>query len=257
MRRAAPAYIGNLVKLIILQSNNQTEEVSGRQDKGSVMKKCLFTPLVAFFVPVFLLAFANKTLSGMPIVTNFMVTDVSPRSFSVIWETNEPSFADLLVFDDEEGFTVSESARIHPHFLRSGDISIRDAAENNGVMKVTVTGLLPHTTYYFQTVTTSKSTGEINRYPQSAPFPKVTTERVASRTFLSGEKKSAYSNDILVHECYLPDTVTPAVGTLLVVEERGKTRCLLLWVTGFLLLLPLLISTISSPSPSILQIMPP
>ncbi len=187
------------------------------------MKKNISALLFVFLSPLLFITFATETQGGIPNVSGITVTDVSTRSFSVIWQADEPGFADLLVYDDEAGATIDEYAKIHPHLIQNGDAAIVEAAENNGVMKVTVTGLLPDTTYYFQTVTTSKSTGEINRFPQTAPLPGVTTERFSSRTILYNEKKTAYSNDILVHECYLPDTITPAAGTLLVVEvEEGK-----------------------------------
>jgi hypothetical protein len=101
-------------------------------------------------------------------------------------------------------------------------MSIAIAAENNGVMKVRVSGLDPDTTYYFQTVTTSKSSGDVTYYPASAPMLGVTIAKEIVRTGVNGELEVPFTNDLIVQECLLPDGVTPALGALLVANVEGS-----------------------------------
>ena len=99
-------------------------------------------------------------IADVPEVSHVMVTDVTTVSFSVIWATSEGSTADLDVYEDAAGTVLAAGALITPHPVNDTAMAdtIRTAAEDNGVMKVRVTGLDADTTYYFRTATTSKST---------------------------------------------------------------------------------------------------
>ena len=159
--------------------------------------------------------------AGVPDVSDVMVTDVTTRSFSVIWAASEASTADLDVYEDENGTVPVAGAVITPHPVESGDSHIKDLAEDNGVMMVRVTGLLSNTTYYFRTITTSKSTADNTHYPESGPYMPVTTELSTTRTSDSGADVLPFSNDVIIQASYLDDGVTPAEGTLLVATVEG------------------------------------
>lgn len=158
--------------------------------------------------------------AGVPEVANLFVTDVTTVSFSVIWASSEASTADLEVFSDINGSTSPAGINIIPHPVGSGDQLIRAAAEDNGVMKVMVTGLEADTTYYFRTVTTSKSTTETSIYPENE-LMSVATENQTARTHSDGGSVQFFSNDMIIEPCYLADGVTPAEGTLLVGTAAG------------------------------------
>jgi hypothetical protein len=155
-------------------------------------------------------------LAGIPEVSNVIVTDVTTSSFSVIWTASEASTANLEVYEDDLGTVPIFDGVITPHPIESGDLTIKTLAEDNGVMKVRVTGLLPETSYYFKTITTSKSTSETTRLPDLDPPLAVTTETLTVRTLGGVDGNVPFSNDLIVQECYLDDGVTPANGTLLV-----------------------------------------
>ena len=104
----------------------------------------LFLLLVALWVP-------GIGYAGIPDVSHVMVTDVTTVSFSVIWASSEASTADLEVYEDAAGTIAVSDYVITPHPVNNGDAAIQTAAEDNGVMKVMVTGLEADTTYYFQT----------------------------------------------------------------------------------------------------------
>jgi len=179
-------------------------------------------PRIRWFSLFFLLVLPVAAYAGVPEVSHVMVTDVTTRSFSVIWAASEPSTASLAVYKDEDG---NESAvadeDIIPHPIGSGDDAIRTAAENNGVMKVMVTGLEPDSTYYFMTITTSDG---VSYYPDAAPFISVTTESETVRTYESGGDVLPFSNDLIIEPCYLDDGATFAEGTLLLATVAGGSH---------------------------------
>jgi len=165
-----------------------------------------------------------------PVISDLIVTDVTPASFSVIWSTNEPSTPDILVFSDEDGDNdITSQLSVTPHPVRINDSDIVTAAEDNGVMKVRVTGSAPETTYYFQTKTTAKIGGEVTWYPAAVPMLSVITTNKITRSSLVGDDEVPFSNDLIRYDCYLQDDVTPAIGTLLVAFVAGGAYP----VTGF------------------------
>ncbi len=174
-------------------------------------------------IPVIALAviLPIAAIAGVPEVSHVMVTDVTTVSFSVIWAASEASTADLEVYEDVDGTIPVTGAVITSHPVSCGDPTIKTAAEDNGVMKVRVTGLSADTTYYFQTVTTSKSPPGITYEPASAPFTSVTTEIATTRSINSNGDEVPFSNDIIIESCYLEDGITPADGTLLLATIEG------------------------------------
>jgi len=164
--------------------------------------------------------------AGVPEVSDIMVTDVTTRSFSVIWAASEASTANLEVFADENGAVSVADAVITPHPVESGDVQIKTLAENQGVMKVRVCGLEANTIYYFRTITTSKSTLDTTYYPDAAPLMQVVTESLTVRTTGSGDNEVPFSNDIIIEPCYFEDgeeddEETYARGTLLLATVKG------------------------------------
>lgn len=176
---------------------------------------------ISIFLFLLFVTFTGRGIAGVPVVSDITVTDVTTRSFSVIWSASEPSTSNLRVYDDADGLVQTLGAVITPQPVNDGSAAIQSAAENNGVMKVRVTGLNPNTTYYFQTVTTSKSTSDVVSFPETAPLSGVTTETRTVRTEISGMYEVPFANDLIVFECYLSDGVTPAEGTLLVAGVEG------------------------------------
>ena len=172
----------------------------------------------------FLLVLPVAAYGGVPEVSHVMLTDVTTTSFSVIWAASESSMADLEVYEDEAGNVVAADAVITPHPIESGDDTIKTAAEDNGVMKVRVTDLEPYTTYYFMTITTSKSSTDTTYNPSAAPFTPVTTESETVRTYESGGDILPFSNDLIIEACYLNDGTTPAEGTLLLATLAGGSH---------------------------------
>lgn len=190
--------------------------IVGRLTYTMKSKGCLLVAVIATSATAPMYAGA-----GVPSVSNLLVTDVTPRSFSVVWSANEPSRSGLDVYYDDKGYVAPTGAVVTPQPVQNGSAVIATLAEDNGVMKVQVTGLLPGTTYYFQTRTTSKSTADLILYPAEAPLLAVTTEVKTVRSKTSGSALVPFSNDVVTAECYLADGVTPAQGTLVFATVEG------------------------------------
>ena len=176
------------------------------------------------------------SLAGVPEVSHVMVTDVTTVSFSVIWASSEAATADLEVYEDEAFKTPEGGFPTTPHPLDGNsdacdacldgnsdacDDCIKELAENNGVMKVRVTGLAADTTYYFRTVTTAKATPDTTIFPAAPETMSATTEVQTVRSFESGDDVLPFSNDVIIEQCHLSDGTTPAEGTLLVATVAG------------------------------------
>ena len=150
-----------------------------------------------------------------PIVTlgvdHITVTDVTPDSFSVVWQATEASTCSLAVYDDTNtllgNLDITSESALHP------------PAEDNGVMKVTVSGLQPNTTYRFQTVTTSISGGIARVAPAYLDLLEVVTESATV----------AVANDPLEQEVYDEDEIA-ADGTLLMASVEGGAHPVTAWV---------------------------
>lgn len=178
--------------------------------KNSVSNWFCVTVLLLILVP-------NFVSAGIPDVSHVMPTDVTPVSFSVIWVSGEPGTADTDVFEDQNGNIPVTGAITIPHPTDSDDEAIKTSSENNGVMKVLVTGLEPGKTYYFRTITTSKSTSETT----VTALEPVTTAQNIVRTMQRSGDVVPFSNDVIYEPCYLDDGTTPAEGTLLVATAAG------------------------------------
>ena len=78
------------------------------------------------------------------IENRFMVTDVTPVQYCVIWATTEPAAPSVEVFLDANATMPYTEATI------ISDSSKHPPAEDIGVMKVRVMGLTPDSSYFFR-----------------------------------------------------------------------------------------------------------
>lgn len=142
------------------------------------------------------------------------VTDVTPSAFSLVWVASQGASCSANVYADPDGQVSITGLNIIP------DSANHPPAEQNGVMKVNVSGnsLAPGTTYYFQTVTIAP--GGTVLEPATGPLPSVRTE-VSS---------SVVKNDLLAHKILKSDKSTAAEGALLVAEVEGGSYPITGWV---------------------------
>lgn len=170
--------------------------------------------LFIFFLCVFLVPL-NLTSAAVPIVSEIRVADVTTRSFSVIWITSEPSTATLQVY-----YAPDCNASVN------GIDVFSEGNDNTGVIKSTVTGLAPATTYCFQAVTTSKGTNDVAiapTVPQS-----VTTETQTTRAYLQNTSILPFGNDLIYHPVYGYDQKLDT-GSILMVSIDGASYPVSTW----------------------------
>ena len=135
--------------------------------------------------------------------------DVSPISFSVIWTASEPSTGSLLVFDEQ----LQEVTGAHIEFVST----YHPPAEDLGVMKVTVSSLEPDSTYYVQTVTTSKSDGKVTIFPD---------DPISVHT----QKSARVINNVsIAQDVYFEDGIY-AVGSIVTMFVAGSNYPISGWV---------------------------
>jgi uncharacterized repeat protein (TIGR02543 family) len=133
------------------------------------------------FVALLCLLLSVTAEAGIPALSNLRVTDVTPRSFSVIGTVSEPSTAVFSLYSSNcitpvTGFTTK---------LKQNTAS--------GNMRLTVTGLAAATNYCYTLSITSLSTSQPIT---SAPAP-VSTAAAVRRTKMSGPNLVPAGNDIL------------------------------------------------------------
>lgn len=147
-------------------------------------------------------------------VTDVTPTDVTPRTFSVVWVSDQAvASAGLRVFADAAGTTEV-----------TGSLAVSPAVVANGVVKVDVAGPAPDTCYYVQTTTTGTTTVLA---PASPPFTQVCTAVAVAASDALG---APHASDLLTLPLYAPDGTTPGNGSLLVVSVQGSAHPVSAWM---------------------------
>ncbi len=176
---------------------------------------------------IIILLFASPVWAGVPVVSDILVTDATDRSFSVVWSSSEASTASLNVFNGPACTTPTAGVTLVSHPVLdptpATKTAIKTAAENNGILKVQVSGLTAATAYCVQTVTTSKSTADQTVAP-ATPI-NVTTETQITRTRTASPSPDLlpFSNDVLTYLVYSPDQVTAVSGGIVAIESFDQS----------------------------------
>ena len=144
------------------------------------------------------------------VISDLRVTDVTTRSFSVVWVNDEAvTNARLRVFSDAAGQTdITATLQITPVS------AALPGAHSQGIVKIQATGLLPGTDYFVETETTGFSGVEIFPLPP-APFIHLKT---ALQTVKATSANGPITNDLIHGQINHPDGVNPTQDTLLMVE---------------------------------------
>ena len=174
------------------------------------------------------LALAPLALAAPPEVRAFRATDVTPRSFRVVWLAGEGGTGTLRLFEAPDCINEIFSATLTPFPTRSGDPAIAAAAQDKGVLLVEASGLAPDTEYCVKTVTTSTLTGLATTAP-SEPL-RVTTEKLTTRGRDTGAELTAFENDLVKLSISHTIPSEPTTGALLVLQASGASSPLTAWV---------------------------
>ncbi len=159
-----------------------------------------------------------ESAAGAAILGAVRVTDVTARSFSVIWTADEAASGTLDVYDDSEGLRETETAVIDSQPINC-DASLQTRSEDLGILKVRVTGLAADTVYYFRTRTTQTAGTTIHPPPDQPPMA-VRTEVAVNPATAAG---LPLHNDIMISGWTMADGSTPADATLVLAAVTGAS----------------------------------
>ena len=176
-------------------------------------KKYCFIGSLLLVASFLLMGAAASGHAATPSISNVTATDVADTQFSVVWASDVACTGTLQIFSDA-GATQEITGSLTLDY-QSDDHA---PAEDNGVMKVTVTGLESNTLYYFRIVTIS-SEGVLVE-PALGELPSVHTEI----------ESQLVENDVIAHKILQNDGTTPATGGLLLAQLEGASYPITGWV---------------------------
>jgi hypothetical protein len=147
------------------------------------------TRTVRLLISCFALFIATQFSARALTITNVMPVNVTPSSFTILWQTAEPATPSISVFADAAGTTnLAGKLAIEIFPLHTGNPELTDAYErrqnqtalrektkNFGMMQVKVSGCEPGTTYFYQ-LHAAGTNGQEIVFPSSGALPSVTTE---------------------------------------------------------------------------------
>jgi hypothetical protein len=146
-------------------------------------------------------------------VFDISIADVTTRSFSVVWVSDEPVLsATLRVFADADGITD-----LTPSLTIDTVSAALPPAHDRGIVKVSVAGLSAEQVIYVQTVTDTATGQAVS--PATAPFLGAVTAFSTTRVQPGG---AVIASDLIQHVVVNPlDGVTPTAGTLVLLKIPG------------------------------------
>lgn len=148
-------------------------------------------------------------------VHDVLVTDVTPRAFSVVWVSDEPVLdARVRIFSDPDG--TAEITGSLTGELVSAAVQGADAL---GLVKVDVTGAQPDTVYYLRTETDAAA--GLTTYPVDAPPLEVKT---AVGNAVAAADGSPIANDLLIHTVANPQDAAALPGALVLLRVPAVSR---------------------------------
>lgn len=178
---------------------------------------------------------AAVTHAATSVLSDPIVTDVTDRSFAIVWTSSERANPSLVVYADAAASQLLMTATTEAFPVRTGNPALTgnerelsrqqiiSGARDQGVMKVVVGGLAPSTTYYIKLVVDSQISQQTTVCPDSGTalcpgvsILQVTTEVTATRDVESVGDAALFNNDQLLLSV---DGAMP--GDLLIVGVEG------------------------------------
>jgi len=136
-----------------------------------------------------------------------VVTDVTTRSFAVVWVSDEAvTSADVRVFADADGFLELDVVRVV-------DSAANAESHPLGLVKVSVYGLISDMQVYIQAETATAS--GTTMFPAGLPLMPVLTAMATAPVTPTNEP---VINDLIEHSIVAEDGVTPAPGVIAIVN---------------------------------------
>lgn len=167
---------------------------------------------------LFLWTVSGMLYAGTAVLSEPVITDVSDRSFSIVWTSSEPADPSVAVFTDAAATQPAANTVLTAFPVHTGNPALRLAvreqsrqqimtdARNRGVMKLKVSGLAPQTTYYLKLGAMSQISQQTTLCPDAGallcidtPVLVITTEAGATREYNPGSGLQLFTNDQLLY----------------------------------------------------------
>ena len=120
---------------------------------------------------IFLVSISSFAIAGIPAGEDVYIYNVDVGRFSVVWQVNIPSTCTVKVYNDINGDNEVQG------YTRVSNTNASALAQARGLMQVDIKDLPAESAiYYFQTISTEKTTGTNYVWPESGHLFSVTTE---------------------------------------------------------------------------------
>jgi len=161
-------------------------------------------------------------LAAGPAVRFITPTDVTPRSFQLVWLSGDPATGSLRLFEAPACVNEIFTADVVPLPTVSGSAAIVEAARQLGVVAVRAAGLLPDTDYCVQTVTTSLFSNLVTTEPPHPMIVHTARRTTRSKDAAPGDPNQvAFSNDLTKLQITRSDPGAATNGALVLVRVTG------------------------------------
>jgi len=167
--------------------------------------------LLLFFT---VLSFAH---AAPPVLSDVLITNVTDRSFSLIWTTDQSGQASIELYADSAATSPISQYNVELYPVLTGEpgvsgqarvasiSTITQAAQSFGIVKLQVTGLNPDTNYYLK-YGLQTATPESSLCPDAglmfcpdAPPSLLTVQTASTQTRITPTANILFENDIAVH----------------------------------------------------------
>ena len=162
---------------------------------------------------------SNKLMASPPVLDKVLVTDVTSRSFSLIYSSNESGSPIVEIYSDAAELNKISNHKVVAYPIATGNVFsgaqdqftakkiIVDAAKALGIVKLAVTGLSPDTQYYVKYGLDNTAMTESTLCPDagvsfcldlSTSLISVKTAKQQTRSQLTLISETLFTNDVLI-----------------------------------------------------------
>ncbi|MEM9080429.1 MAG: hypothetical protein AAGC74_07060 [Verrucomicrobiota bacterium] len=153
----------------------------------------------------------------MPTISNILITDISPKSFRVVWDSSLNSVPDLEVFLNASA-TVPAIATLQPFAYFGGETLASNEASAEGLQSILVSGLSPNTTYYFRVRSSNVAGDQTN----TSSLLSVQTSNTAALSQAIASNQTPFANPLLAFDLLSEDGSETSPAAIYLADVPGS-----------------------------------
>jgi len=191
---------------------------------------------VKFYSYVMLLLISTTSYGVPPVLSDIVVADVTDRSFSLIWTTDQAGTPFIEVYSDELATSSVNNTKVVLYPVSTGiteeqvqesnanKTQLINAAKSSGIIKVSVSGLTADTQYFLKYAIQSSELSQTTLCPDAgAQFcPETASNLLRVKTALAHSKVSTQSNSLYVNDLVLLTDQTISKGEVILVAVENS-----------------------------------